>query len=119
MRSTYFIIVKTGEQCEVEQYTEQAELLLSLTREVLTDMQKLRVLTKYNDIQSIHLDIEASIDLDEDTKGLGLVTRTVVDIEASKKVGLDKKSLTQFLRTHHLAENWKGLQVEKRLVTET
>ena len=85
MHTTYFIAVKTGENHSPEEYKEKAPLLEQLVKEVLTDPSKLRVLTKYADMQAVHFDIEISMELDEETKGLGMLARTVIDIQSSKK----------------------------------
>lgn len=118
MRSTYFITVKTGEDHSPAEYAEKAPLLDQLVQEILTDSSKMRVLTKYVDMESVHLDVEVSMELDEETKGVGMLARTVVDITSEKKVSIDKAKLTRFMRSHALAKNWNSLAVEKRQVTE-
>ena len=121
MRTTYLITIKTGNNYELEEYEKKAKLLSKLVEDILSDQAKIRMITKYNPIDSVHVDIEVAetmvFDVNRD-QNLDFAARVVIDIESSKKAIIDKSMLTKLIRNHPIANNWEQLTVEKRLADQ-
>ena len=121
MRTTYLITIKTGNNYELEEYEKKAKLLSKLVEDILSDQAKIRMITKYNPIDSVHVDIEVAetmvFDVNRD-QNLDFAARVVIDMESSKKAIIDKSVLTKLIRNHPIANNWEQLTIEKRLADQ-
>ena len=109
MKTSFFVAVHTGEQCTEELYNDQSEIMNSLLCGILTDIDKIGVLTKQAALSSCHSEVSVCF---SDGSVLG---RAVVDMESDARVTLDKAKLSSFVKA---AAPWKDVKVEKRLVPE-
>ena len=105
MKSSYYVAMKTNELSPLERYAEEAGALLELFRSIFTDDALIRTLTHNAELTAFATEVEVSHTDD------GLVAAAVVDIESTKRVGLDKSKLAAMLKSRCV---WQKAKVEKR-----
>ena len=105
MKTSFFIQLTTAFHClEEDQYNDEADTMVNVLKSVLTDAERMAELTKA-EITSCHSEIDV-------TQAATLVGRALVDIEADKKVQIDKTKLSAMFRK---VAPWK-IKIEKRAV---
>ena len=109
MKSTYYVAVHTMETYDEIRYKLESEELQRVLRDVFCDERTIGTLTKGAAI-SCHTEAEIAT-----TPESGLIGRCVVELEADKRVQLDKAKLTALLKKKL---NLPNLKVEKKSVIE-
>lgn len=108
MRSSYFVTLQTTEQGLVD-YEESANTMAKIFTDLFGDAEKIAQLTKGAELMSCHTEIDVSMTEE------GLRGRAVIDMEADKKVPLDKKKLTELFKK---SSTWPDCKVTKSAVPD-
>lgn len=109
MKSVYYVAVNTGKECDAEEYLEHSTKLRLLMEAVLGDEAPLSTFLKGESVTAVHSEIEVNYEECQ------LVSKAVLEVEATGKVTLDKAKLTSALRGSP-ANCWGALKIEKRSV---
>ena len=106
--SSFFVSLYAPGPVAPEEYIMQADRMVKIFTDTLTNKAKIAVLTRGASLSDFHIELDVSR-----TEDGGLLGRAVVDIQAEVRVGLDKTKLSKELK--HAAP-WKNCKVEKRAV---